>query len=243
MSSYNVVFVSGHLSNIHFNFYLDSDTAISIAEEMVEQLDLSHEDVVSIAELIDNLIVKLVPSWNLSSCCTSSLQNSSCNGSTVVQNNLMSLKCLRDSEESNKAFAEAVNEQGVHSKLDIMKYQDTQESFTSGVSTEFDVTINLAAYGKTDGINVGESILMNRSMLNSDTSFIDSCSDISKVLSLSSISSLSLSEKDHLCSELKMELDAIAAQYDQSFQELQRLRDEAIEDARKRWKSRNISVI
>ncbi|XP_031262712.1 serine/threonine-protein kinase WNK8 isoform X2 [Pistacia vera] len=259
---------SGHVSNIHFIFYLDSDTAISIAEEMVEQLDLSHEDVVSIAELIDNLIVKLVPSWNPSSCSASSLQNSSCNGCSVLQNNLMLLKCLRDSEESIKAFAEAVSDKGVPSKLGIMKYQDTQESFSSGVSTEFDVSITSApstdksfrhefhkgsntfgfsshdsVYDKTDGINVGESILMNRSMQNSETSFIDSCSDISKVPSSSSISSPSLSEKDHLCSELKMELDAIATQYDQSLQELLRLREEAMEDARKRWITKNMSVI
>lgn len=263
------MFVSGHVSNIHFIFYLDSDTAISIAEEMVEQLDLSHEDVVSIAELIDNLIVKLVPSWNPSSCSTSGLQNSSYNGSSVLQNNLMSLKCLRDSEESIKAFAEAVSDKGVPSKLGIMKYQDTQESFSSAVSTDFDVSITSAAstdksfghdfhqgsntfgfssyypvYDKTDGINVGESVLMNRSMQNSETSSIDSCSDsdISKVPSLSSISSLTLSEKDHLCSELKMELNAIATQYDQSLQELLRLREEAMEDARKRWITKNISV-
>ncbi|XP_044486524.1 serine/threonine-protein kinase WNK8-like isoform X2 [Mangifera indica] len=259
----------GHVSNIHFIFYIDSDTAISIAEEMVEQLDLSHDDVISIAELIDNLIFKLVPSWNPSSCSTSSLQSGLYNDSTVLQNNLMSSKCLKYSEESIKVFAEAVSNEGVPSKLGIMKYQDTQESFSSGISTEFDVSITSAtstdksfghefhngsnAYGfsshdpihdKTDGMNVGEPILMNRSMQNSETSFIDSCSNISKVPSLSSsISSLSLPEKDHLCSELKTELDAIATLYDQSLQELLRLREEAMEDVRKRWMKKNISVI
>ena len=37
--------------NNHFTFYLDSDTGLSIAGEMVKQLDLSNEDVAVIAEL------------------------------------------------------------------------------------------------------------------------------------------------------------------------------------------------
>ncbi|RVW37566.1 putative serine/threonine-protein kinase WNK4 [Vitis vinifera] len=37
--------------NNHFAFYLDSDTGLSIAGEMVKQLDLSNEDVAVIAEL------------------------------------------------------------------------------------------------------------------------------------------------------------------------------------------------
>ncbi|TKY47938.1 serine/threonine-protein kinase WNK4 [Spatholobus suberectus] len=53
----------GGARNIHFPFYIDSDTAISIAEEMVEHLELTNEDVSVIAELIHNMIVKFVPSW------------------------------------------------------------------------------------------------------------------------------------------------------------------------------------
>ncbi|CBI34567.3 unnamed protein product, partial [Vitis vinifera] len=53
----------GRAKNIHFAFYLDSDTALSIAGEMVEQLDLYNEDVAVIAELIDVMISELVPTW------------------------------------------------------------------------------------------------------------------------------------------------------------------------------------
>ncbi|KAK9122220.1 hypothetical protein Syun_019837 [Stephania yunnanensis] len=53
----------GKARNIHFPFYLDTDTALTIASEMVEQLDLSAKDVIVIAELIDYLIMRLVPSW------------------------------------------------------------------------------------------------------------------------------------------------------------------------------------
>lgn len=53
----------GPARNIHFHFYIDSDTALGVANEMIEQLDLSDQDVTEIADLIDTFIVKLVPGW------------------------------------------------------------------------------------------------------------------------------------------------------------------------------------
>lgn len=53
----------GRVRNIHFLFYLDTDTALSVAGEMVEQLDLSNNDVAFIADFIGFLIMKLVPNW------------------------------------------------------------------------------------------------------------------------------------------------------------------------------------
>lgn len=49
--------------NIHFLFYLDSDTALSVAGEMVEQLSLADHDVAFIADFIDYLIMKILPGW------------------------------------------------------------------------------------------------------------------------------------------------------------------------------------
>lgn len=54
---------AGRVRNIHFLFYLDTDTAVSVASEMVEHLELADHDVAFIAELIDYLIVKLLPWW------------------------------------------------------------------------------------------------------------------------------------------------------------------------------------
>ncbi|CAM8956760.1 unnamed protein product [Rhodiola kirilowii] len=54
---------NGRLRNIHFLFYLDSDTAISVSSEMVEQLELADQRVAFIAELIDLLLVNLIPNW------------------------------------------------------------------------------------------------------------------------------------------------------------------------------------
>ncbi|MED6158769.1 putative serine/threonine-protein kinase wnk6, variant 2 [Stylosanthes scabra] len=55
--------VSGRARNIHFIFYLDTDTAVSVSSEMVEQLELAEQNVLFIAELIDLLLLKLVPDW------------------------------------------------------------------------------------------------------------------------------------------------------------------------------------
>ncbi|ESW07272.1 hypothetical protein PHAVU_010G115800 [Phaseolus vulgaris] len=55
---------AGRVRNIHFLFYLDSDTAVSVATEMVEHLELADHDVPFIAELIDYLLMKLLCWWN-----------------------------------------------------------------------------------------------------------------------------------------------------------------------------------
>lgn len=53
----------GRVRNIHFAFYLDSDTALAVAAEMVEQLELTDHDVVFIAQFIDYLIRRIIPGW------------------------------------------------------------------------------------------------------------------------------------------------------------------------------------
>ncbi|KAK1564456.1 hypothetical protein Q3G72_003684 [Acer saccharum] len=237
----------GRARNIHFAFYPNSDTAISIAEEMVEQLELCKEDVVFIAALIDNLMIKLVPSWKPSLQSNANLPISLYKGSPVLQNS----ECSWDSG-TVKAFAEAISEQDVYSKLALLKYQDSQGSINSDISAEFNLSISSDAshnklsslhydHGrpedKTDEVDIADSILINESTQNSETSFIYSCSSRSKDVSLSSISSLSLTDKEQ-CDDLKVELDAINSQYQHCFQELLRMREEAIESARKRWISK-----
>ncbi|KAL5551535.1 hypothetical protein UlMin_001711 [Ulmus minor] len=107
----------GRPSNINFSFYLKTDTAFSIAGEMVEQLDLLREDVAVIAEMIDNLIMKLVPNWeasyeSLSSAATSSNGHSSC---------------------------EAVDEHHVFTKLADVEDQLNRDLRVSEISAEYSV--------------------------------------------------------------------------------------------------------
>ncbi|KAJ8640925.1 hypothetical protein MRB53_017619 [Persea americana] len=51
----------GHVRNIYFPFDIETDTASSVATEMVAELDITDQDVTKIAEMIDGEISVLVP--------------------------------------------------------------------------------------------------------------------------------------------------------------------------------------
>ncbi|KAJ0253827.1 serine/threonine-protein kinase WNK9 [Hirschfeldia incana] len=53
----------GLVRNIYFPFDTESDTAISVAREMVEELEMDDRDVTKIANMIDGEIASLVPDW------------------------------------------------------------------------------------------------------------------------------------------------------------------------------------
>ena len=48
---------------IQFDFDVEADTAIIVAKEMIRELNLSCEDVMTIASMIDEEMVTLVPDW------------------------------------------------------------------------------------------------------------------------------------------------------------------------------------
>ncbi|KAK8709917.1 hypothetical protein V6N13_060916 [Hibiscus sabdariffa] len=54
---------TGHIRNIHFPFDIEADTAFAVASEMVEELDLTDQDVPTIAEMIESNISSHVPDW------------------------------------------------------------------------------------------------------------------------------------------------------------------------------------
>ncbi|CAI0547527.1 unnamed protein product [Linum tenue] len=54
---------TGHFHNIHFPFDIEVDTAIAVASEMVEELDLTDQDVSMISEMIDTEIRSHIPNW------------------------------------------------------------------------------------------------------------------------------------------------------------------------------------
>lgn len=53
----------GPIRNIYFPFDIEIDTALSVATEMVAELDLNDQDVTRIADMIDGEISSLVPEW------------------------------------------------------------------------------------------------------------------------------------------------------------------------------------
>lgn len=81
--------LTGRVRNIHFLFYLDTDTAVSVASEMVEHLELADHDVAFIAELIDYLIMKLLPWWKPSPDHNATGEISLCGSTNVDSQTLM----------------------------------------------------------------------------------------------------------------------------------------------------------
>ncbi|XP_028781791.1 probable serine/threonine-protein kinase WNK3 [Neltuma alba] len=59
-----LVDLSGRICNIHFPFNIEADTAVGVAGEMVEELELSDQDVTTIAEMIESEIQNHFPVWN-----------------------------------------------------------------------------------------------------------------------------------------------------------------------------------
>ncbi|PKI44764.1 hypothetical protein CRG98_034712 [Punica granatum] len=53
----------GRVRNIYFSFDIDNDTALSVATEMVAELDIHDQDETKIADMIDDEISSLVPEW------------------------------------------------------------------------------------------------------------------------------------------------------------------------------------
>ncbi|XP_035550013.1 probable serine/threonine-protein kinase WNK10 isoform X2 [Juglans regia] len=229
----------GQVRNIHFAFYLDSDTAIAIAEEMVEQLDLSKDDVAIISELIDNLITKLVPRWKSSFENCSSEAHGSFGFSHVLQTG--------GNSGTAEDPAEAVVEHHVLPISADVEYEDNQESTVSDISVEYGVSMALDAcndsvlesnYFSLDEYHKG----LNGYGFNLEYEVYDEKSyeanmgesGMSKTLGLSSICSLSLADEDQ-DSELKLELASIDTQYHQRLIELLRMREEAIENAKRKW--------
>ncbi|XP_022872490.1 probable serine/threonine-protein kinase WNK9 isoform X2 [Olea europaea var. sylvestris] len=53
----------GHVRNIYFPFDIEIDTALSVAAEMVAELDINDQGVTKIVEMIENEISSLVPEW------------------------------------------------------------------------------------------------------------------------------------------------------------------------------------
>ncbi|KAL1189510.1 putative serine/threonine-protein kinase WNK10 [Cardamine amara subsp. amara] len=135
--------LSGEARKVDFDFYLKTDTARAVTGEMVEELDLSSQEVIVISELIDELIMK-----------------------------------LKANEEAG-------------------------DSMKSDISAEY--------YYPVVSSNEAEGSLL--------ASFLDSCSMVSNERS----------------EDLKTELNVIESQYNQSFQHLVRLREEAIDKAKRKW--------
>ncbi|XP_052191938.1 probable serine/threonine-protein kinase WNK4 [Diospyros lotus] len=273
--------LSARVRNIHFLFYLDTDTALSVAGEMVEQLELADHDVLFIAQFIDYLIVRILPSWKPSSDNTLVGMRNPSVGSPTLSNELTPMGDPWDMMQYHPTHS--TTEQDVVSKLNANTQQglvqadkgsshnnsdcsspridlcsslssaylednESQASAASEVMAEdafvknhkMGGSIYCGIYGSSkdslyEGFqSQGNGQLDEFTMDSELSSFVD-LSETSKAMSFASCcSSLSLPEKDQ-DSDLKLEFDAIEAHYRQWFQELSRMKEEALEATKKRW--------
>lgn len=236
--TFRIAGIDGRTKNVHFVFYLKTDTTISIASEMVEALSedlhLSKSDVLLIAELMEELIVELVPDYRSSydSCFTKareSLEESSSSRSCLDSLGCQWSSGLVDVSEVGSGYG---------------KDQVVQGTIASGISTENnrgDRSQDLGSSGggvckfsNTGGSFDGLSLSSRFSQALLEKDEYDKEMD-------ENIASLTLSEKNECNKELKEELKAIDSQYMECFRELLRKREEAIENAKKRW-SRKVAV-
>lgn len=65
MSHFKLYLNTGQIRHILFPFDTKKDTAIDVAMEMVQELEISHLEPLEIAAMIDHEIAALVPTWNM----------------------------------------------------------------------------------------------------------------------------------------------------------------------------------
>ncbi|CAN6704603.1 unnamed protein product [Malus baccata var. baccata] len=237
----------GEVRNIHFLFYIASDTAVSVASEMVEQLELADHDVAFIAEFIDYLIMKLLPGWKPSSDYSSSGPASLCGGSLVRKNGKPSLSNLWGSVLFGAPDGLMVEQDGSScDNPDTINFNGGITSYPSFADFA-DEPVNC----NTSELEPRYSYFVDRKLQSNYASnegggfpvngiikklqFPLHGHDLSKDMSLtSSCYSPSLVDND-LDADSKLELEMIESQYQRWFQELSRMREKALEMTRKRW--------
>ncbi|KAI4328943.1 hypothetical protein L6164_021255 [Bauhinia variegata] len=275
----------GRVRNIHFLFYLDTDTAVSVAAEMVEQLELGDHDVALIAELIDYLIIKLLPGWKPSSDWSPSGELNLHGGFPMLGNGQISMESPWDTVLTSVP-AGLVIEQDIFSGINTIPQEGFVTAEESCLSNDADNHSFQGDYNSSPSLAhlddehsqgsvvselVEDAFIKHENPLDPDIdgstkSLSRSISELdigetyfddykfaknsgpaflktSNVMSLtSSCSSASMASKD-IDFELKLELDAIEEQYQHWFQELARMRLEALEAARRRWEARKKQAI
>lgn len=150
---------------------------------MVEELHLTSQEVVVIADMIDDLIMQLHSER------TSSHPNQASQDLAVRE----------DHEAANQLTANSKDE----------------ESMKSGISTDYYLPFSSNGSAAREAGQDAESM----------SSFLDSCS---------MMSTLYISDNEYP-EDLKTELNMIESQFNQSVQDLMKLKEDAIENAKRKW--------
>ncbi|CAA0831387.1 Serine/threonine-protein kinase WNK8 [Striga hermonthica] len=210
--------LGGGVRNVHFIFYLDSDTASAVAAEMVEQLELVDHDVGIITGLIDDLIMRMWPDWNppsgsrSASCLT--LMTDQWETPTTGSPPHLTRKPEDDSSKLVHRYPSCASPNNVKFLL----------SRGPGAS-EDSLRKNWILDGSSGGV--------------SEMEFADLFQDDCRTHVVEKSRNAENEGLKDGRSTLKVELDAIETLYEQWFEELSRVKQEAIDATKNRWVARN----
>lgn len=225
----------GQRQNVHFDFFLDSDTALTISKEMVEHLELPDNEVVFVADFIDSVIMKLVPGWkpSMDYICTetdapcyendySSTLGLSWDDISPDNNNISKMNRVGSTIEFETIENNA-------NKFDAL--MDAGTSQTDYKSTSSHNEEDEHSEGSTMSFLLSEGYKSLSGYTTDDFCIVDY---------VGFKDGLCLNEKEQ--EGLKAEIDAINAQYKSLLTELLRKREEDLENARKKWFTRKMDV-
>ncbi|CAL0325183.1 unnamed protein product [Lupinus luteus] len=245
---------SGQARNIDFTFYLNSDTSVSVSNEMVEHLELADQNVKLIAELIDLLLINLLPTWK--PCVVIDHLITPCGkGTHAMQPSDSELaKYSESSEYTGQVMTEGIGPSHLpglpieeenpytvdldevlsHRNTDLGIATQTSESQMSYVSAISDFNSDKLSVVSFISAESGVSPLsLGRGSQSSFASEI-AASPRSKLLDMGSNGMMSVSSSFELDDELKIELEKIEQKYQEAIKDLCRRRDEAIMEIRRR---------
>jgi len=238
-SLYFLRLYAGQAKNIHFIFYLDSDTAVSVSKEMVEQLELVVQNVKFIAELIDLLLMRLIPEWkpcvaidHLVSANDKWTSASQQTDSKLAKNNGSSKHSTEDASPSTSfgrpsakenidnmdlcsemSYASATSD--INDKLSMVSFMSAESGFGGGSQSSFASEFGALSDHMSKFLHTGSNSMVSFSSY--------------------PISVSSLSEPDD---ELRAELEMIEQKYEEAIRDLSKRRNLAIEEIKKKCQIR-----
>lgn len=210
---------AGPVKYIHFPFSLDTDTVHSVVDEMIEHLELAEHEVAFIADFIEYVIMRLLPGWKPS--CNDPLggvRHPEAGPPVLGNGNNLGCAISHDDGNSSPTLADAEDP-------DSLAYASTM------------------VCGEDSGIS-GKKLPRNdiSNMETNSLSSFDNSNQPSDIGSLTcSCSTLSVADEDQ-DAQLKQELDAIELKYQLWFEELSRMRVEALEATKRRWMKKKLAI-
>lgn len=204
---------------MHFVFCIDADTVMSIASEMAEELDLSNDDVATIAELIADFIFKLTASQKYSFGSSTPVNNSSNDSTLIIEDHIIG-EVITSLNQGKTSISDVEFN-------NVLRSLDNELEYIQGSKIQ--------TLSNNKG-SLGDAV-MSDCTKNPGISFDSLQNVISNDFSSdpSPISFIGEANDKNRLQDLKLELDAINMQYQQSYRELSRMREEAIENVRKKW--------